>query len=193
MPVIGAADRDSVIARGRLDPDIVVSRLAHDLAICYAIQRHTPGDTKIFGAGYLAQPNGTLKQDTLSVVLNLPSQILPMLHAGASFPFHRAFRHKWLIEFLCPVGNVQLTIFELDQGFETIGTPIRRKSHHLAAFIPIGENIARHPAIAGAETSHVEEVVAEESAHRMEPNFLERFELRSPESDSNSPIHGLAD
>ena len=140
----------------------------------------------------LAQPNGTLKQDTLSVVLNLPGKILPMRHAGAGFPLHWAIGQKWLVEFLCPVGDVKLTLFEFDQWFETIGTPVRRKAHYLAAFIPIGENIARHPAVAGTETSHVEELVAEESAHRMKPNLLERFELRSPESIVTLRIHGLA-
>ncbi len=56
---------------------------------------------------------------------------------------------------------------------------VRSEAHHLAAFVPIGEDVARHPAVDRAETFHVVKFVAEESAFGIQPDLLQRFEFRA--------------
>ena len=179
MAIIGAADGDAVVAGRRLNPDIVVAGLAHDLSVGHAVQPHAAGDAEILGASRLPQPDGAFDQDLLGVVLHLPGNIAPMLHGGGVLPLFGIVGLIRLIELLRPIADVQLPVLERGQGLHPSGASIRRQAHDLAAFVPIGEDIARHAAIRGAETLHIEELIAQQTTNRVQPDFLHRLEVRA--------------
>src|SRR6185437_11618701 len=113
--VIGATDRDSVVAGSGLNPDIVKPRLAHDAPVGDTIERYAAGKAQVPGARGFTQPASTREQHLLGVVLNAPSQILPMPHGRTGFPLLLAIRHPRLIEFRIPFGNMQLAVLEREQ------------------------------------------------------------------------------
>src|SRR5664279_4554143 len=99
-----------------------------------------------------------------------------MFHGRVVIPLLFSVPHPRLIELRIPFGNLQLAVLERQQLLEVIGTAVRRQPHHLAALVPIGEDVARDAAVERAETVHVEEFVAEQSAARLQPYLLQRFE-----------------
>ena len=176
MAVIGAADRIPVIARGRLNPDILESGLARDAPIGDAIERDAAGHAQILGAGRLAQPDGTLQQHRLGILLNLARQVFPMPHRGTRFPVALTIHQPRLVELDPPFGNAQLPVLHRQQRLYRAEAAIRRETHDLAALVPVGEDVARDPAVEGAEAGHVIELIAEKAAHRLEPDLLDRLE-----------------
>ena len=136
-----------------------------------------PAKTQVPGAGRLTQPACALEQHFLAVVLHLPRHVLPMPHGRAGFPFFDSVRHPGLVELRVPFRHAQFAVLELEQLSKTVGAAVRRKAHHFAAFVPVGEDVARHAAVERAEAVHVEELVAEKSAARLQPYLLQRLEL----------------
>ena len=181
MAVSGAADRDPVVARGRLDPDVFKSGLARDPAVGHAVQRHAAGDAKIFGAGGLAQPAGARQQHLFGVVLNPPGEILPVPHRGAGFPFSAAVHDIRLVEFRRPARHVQFIAGDLHQRLYLLAAAIGREPHQLAAFVPVAENVGRGPAVQRAEARHVVKFIAEESAIGLHPDFFQAFDAGAAE------------
>ena len=100
-----------------------------------------------------------------------------MPHGGIGFPLLHAVRRPRLVEVGVPRGKLQLAVLDLDQRLEIIGTAVGRQPHDLTAFVPVGENVTRHPAIHCAEPVHAEEFVAEQAAARRKPHLLQGLEL----------------
>ena len=84
--VIGAADRNPVVAGRRLDPHILEAAFARDPAVGHAVQRHAAGDAEVFRSRRLAQPARPRQQHILSVILYPPGEVLPMPHRRVFFP-----------------------------------------------------------------------------------------------------------
>ena len=181
MSVSGAADRDPVIARGRLNPDVFKSGLARDPAVGHAVQRHATGDAKIFGAGRLAQPAGARQQHLFGVVLNPPGKVFPVRHRRAGFPFSAAVHDIRLVEFRRPARHPQFVAGDLQQRFYPLAAAIGREPHQFAAFIPVAENVGRGPAVQRAKARHVVKFIAEESAIRLHPDFFQAFDTGAAE------------
>src|SRR4030095_4248962 len=97
-----------IIARGRLNPYILEASLPRDSPIGDAIEGHPAGHTQILGASRFPQPDRALEQQCLRVVLNPPSNILPMLHRRTGFPVPLVLRKEWFIEVATPLGDIHL-------------------------------------------------------------------------------------
>ena len=78
-------------------------------------------------------------------------------------------------------GTSSSPSFRLDQRLHLIRPPIGRQPHHLAALVPVGEDVARHAAVERAEARHEIELVAQEAARRVEPDLVQRLELGAVE------------
>ncbi len=181
MAVVGAADGDAVVARGRLDPHVVETGLAREPAVCHAVEAHAPGNAEVLGARRLAQPLGAREQHHLGVVLHAPGHVLPVLDVAALLPIWITVGQPRRVECGGPFGHDELAVAHLGERGEGAGAPIGGKPHHLAALVPIGKDVAGDAAVEGAEPRHEEELVAEEPARRLEPDFLEGFELGAAE------------
>ena len=123
IAVIGAADRNAVVARRRLDPDVFKSGLPRHPAVGHAVQRHAAGDAEVLGAGRFAQPAGAREQHLFGIVLNPPGEILPMPHRRAGFPFLAAAHDVRLIELRGPVRNVKVAAVDIEQGLDLLPRP----------------------------------------------------------------------
>src|SRR5260370_38179529 len=110
---MGAADRNTVIAGCRMNPDVLKSGLPCDTAVGHAVQRDPAGDTQIFGAGCFAQPPRARKQHVFSVVLNPPGEILPMPHRWTAFP-PAAVHNVRLPEVRSPMQSMQCAVVNLN-------------------------------------------------------------------------------
>ena len=165
-----------IVARSRLNPYILESRLPCDPAVRHTIQGNAPGDAQVLGAGRLPQPVGASQQHLLGVVLHAPGHVFPVRQVLARFPVLAAIGP---VELCRPLRDLQRAVLHVQQRLKRIGPAVRREPHDLAAFVPVGEDVARHPAIEGAEPGHEEELIAQEAACRLEPDLLQRFELRA--------------
>ena len=179
--VIGAADRNPVIAGRRLNPDVLESGFAGDPPVRDAIQRNATGHAEIFGAGGFAQPAGAGEQHVFGVVLRAPGQILPVPHRGALFPVAAGLEYVRLLEVGGPVRHVQLAVVQFEQMLDLVATAIGRQPHQLAAFVPIAENVGGGAAVERTEPGHGVELVAEETAVRLHPDLLQTLQLRAVE------------
>ena len=179
MAVIRAADRNAVVARRRLDPHILESGFARDPSVGDAVERDAARHAQVLGAGGFAQPDGTLQEHFLGVVLDLPGEVLPMPHGGALFPVGLGIDQVGLVELDAPLGNFKLAVLHAQKWFHRAGAAVGRQAHHLAALVPVGKQVTRGPAVERAETRHVVELVAQESAYRLEPDLLEALEFRA--------------
>ena len=141
MAIIRTTNRYPIVASGRLDPDIVVSCLAHDSTVSNAIQCHPAGKAQVLGAGHFTQPTRAVQQQLLGVVLNPPCHILPMPHGRTGFPFLFTVRHPRLAEISIPFGNLQLAILEIEQRPEVVGATIGCQAHDFTALVPISEDV----------------------------------------------------
>ena len=178
--VIGAADRNAVIAGRGLDPDVLESGFAGDPPVRHAIQRDAAGHAEVLRAGGFAQPAGAREQHVFGVVLRAPGQILPVPHRRALFPV-AAVEHERLLEVGGPVRHVQLAVVQFEQMLDLVAAAIGRQPHQLAAFVPVAENVGRGAAVERAETGHGVEFVAEEAAVRLHPDLLQAFQRRAAE------------
>ena len=179
--VIGAADRDPVVAGRGLDPDVLESGFAGDPPVRHAVQRNAAGHAEVFCAGGFAQPAGAREQHVLGVVLRPPGQILPVPHRRALFPVAAAVEDVRLLEVGGPVRHLQLAVGQFEQMLDLVAAAIGRQPHQLAAFVPVAENVGRGAAVERAEPGHVVEFVAEEAAVRLHPDLLQAFQRRAAE------------
>src|SRR5262245_6278973 len=106
VAVVGAADGDAIVARGRLDPHIVEAGLAQDATIGDAVEADTAGHAEVLGAGFLPQPDGAIEQHGFGVVLHAPSQVLPMRHERALLPIAVYLGKPWLVEVSGPLRHL---------------------------------------------------------------------------------------
>ncbi len=173
MAVIGAAYRDPVVARRRLDPHILESGLAHDLAVGDAVQRDAAGDTQVLGSGGLAQPPRPREQHLLGVVLHAPGHVLPMLHGRARLPVLAAVHQRRRLELVRPVVHFQVAAVELDEAPDALRPAIGREPHQLTALVPVAEHIRRGAAISRSQPRHVVELVAQHAAARLHEDLLQ--------------------
>ena len=178
--VIGAADRNAVIAGRRLDPDIVETGFTGEPAIGHAIQGDTTGHRQVLGPGRFAKPAGAGEQHVFGIVLHPPGQILPVPHRRALFPV-AAVLDVGLLEIGGPVRHLQRAVGQPHQALDLVVAAIGREPHQLAAFIPVAENVGRRPAVERAHPRHVVELIAQEAAVRLHENLLQAFERRSLE------------
>src|SRR5262249_56323465 len=112
--VISTTNRNAVIARGGLNPDVVEAGFADDPPVGPAIEGNAAGHTQVLGAGCFAQPDRALEEQGLRVVLKPPSDVFPMLHRWTRFPFPLVLGPAWLVELDAPLRNVHLVALDLD-------------------------------------------------------------------------------
>src|SRR5262249_51853692 len=116
MAVVGAADGNAVIARSRLNPDVVESGLVDDPAIADAVEADTARDAQVPGAGRLAQPSGPVEKHRLGIVLDLPGQVFPVRQGRALLPVVFHFGKPGPVELGRPLRDLELAVIEPDHG-----------------------------------------------------------------------------
>src|SRR5262249_6319088 len=164
MAIIRTTNRDPIVAGGGLDPNIIVSCLAHESTVGNAIKCHSARKAQVLGAGRFTQPTRALKQHLFIVVLNAPCHVLPMPHGWTCFPFFFTVRHPRLVEISIPLGNLQFAIFEVKQPPEVVGAAVGCEAHYFTALIPISEDVTRDAAVECSEAVHGEELVTQKPA-----------------------------
>ena len=92
-----------------------------------------------------------------------------------------AFGEPRLVVFGGPGRDFQLAVFHLQERLDGMRPAVRRKPHQLAALVPVAEHVGGDAAVERAEARHVVEFVAEKAAAGLEPDLLDRFELRAAE------------
>src|SRR5262245_62836838 len=113
MAVVSATNRNAIIARRGLNPDVVESGLPHDPPIGHAIEGNATGHAQVLGASCFTQPDRALEEQALRVVLNPPSNVFPMLHRWTRFPVALLLGPEWFVELHAPLGNIDLVALGL--------------------------------------------------------------------------------
>src|SRR5262245_7303772 len=179
MAVVSATNRNAIIARRGLNPDVVESGLPHDPPVGHAIEGNATGHAQVLGASCFTQPDRALEEQSLRVVLNPPGNVFPMLYRWARFPVALVFGPEWFVELRAPLRNVHLFAVDLEQRLDRMGAAVRRQAHHLAALVPVRKNVDRDPAVQRSESRHEVELIAQKSANRFEPDLFQRFNSRA--------------
>src|SRR5689334_22504629 len=177
MTIVGGTDGNSIVARCRLDPDVVEASLTLDAAVGDTVKADTPGDAEVLGPSGLTEPAGTVEQNGLGVILHPPRQILPVPKRRTCLPVAIEVGEPWLVEFSGPLRHLEDAVFEFNEGLCVIGPPVRGQSHDFPALIPVAEDVAGNAAIQGAQARHEIEFIAEEAAYGIEPHLAQRLQL----------------
>ena len=70
----------------------------------------------------------------------------------------------------------------VEQALDLVAAAIGRKTHQLAALVPVAEHIGRGAAVQRAQPRHGVKLLVEHAARRLQPDLLQAFELRAGEA-----------
>src|SRR6476660_5217313 len=114
IAVVSATNRDAIIARGGLNPNVVEAGLPHDSSVGHAVESNAAGHAQVLGTGCFTQPGRALEEQSLRVILNPPGNVFPMLHRWTGFPVALLLGQEWFVELHAPLGNADLVTLDLE-------------------------------------------------------------------------------
>src|SRR5262245_19004095 len=123
MAVVSATNRNAVIARRRLNPNIVDTGLPHESSISHAVEGNAAGHAQVLGDSYFTQPDRALEEQRLRVVLNPPGNVFPMLDRWARFPVALLLRQEWFVELHAHSGTSTSSLLVSSNGLTAWGRP----------------------------------------------------------------------